>query len=105
MRYFRLIALASLACGLISGADGDGAKGCHRDRPVRGKDDMMTDLSRNAAQASPTYSGTIPCRSPGRPPSAVAFTSPSAKRSRIRVPGFIPAAWVIGVPDGSVTKA
>ena len=44
-------------------------------------------------------------RSPGRPPSAVAFTSPSANRSRMLVPGFTPAAWVIGAPAGSVTSA
>ena len=51
------------------------------------------------------YNGSIPCRSPGRPPSAVARTSPSANRSRIRAPGFTPAAWVMGAPAGSVTNA
>ena len=51
------------------------------------------------------YNGNIPWRSPGFPPSAVARTSPSANRSRIRAPGFTTAARVIGAPFGSVTSA
>lgn len=66
---------------------------------------MVRSIHARYGLAHMDYSGNIPCRSPGRPPSAVAFTSPSAKRNRIRVPGLTPAACVIGVPDGSVTKA
>ena len=50
-------------------------------------------------EATTDYRANDPCRFGTAPPSAVAFTFPSANRNPKRAPGFTPAALVIGERD------
>jgi len=85
--------LAAASCGRSEKMDNISTcrqRGCrfpagrgHADRR-----DARSDI--RPAFPDPLTAATVPCRSPGRPPSAVARTSPSANRSRILDPGFTP---------------